>query len=64
MAIYAVGDIQGCHDELRRLLDLVQFSPGRDRLWCVGDMVNRGPRSLETLRFLRGLGSLGAVAGE
>ncbi len=57
MAIYAVGDIQGCHDELRRLLDLVQFSPGQDRLWCVGDMVNRGPRSLETLRFLRGLGS-------
>jgi bis(5'-nucleosyl)-tetraphosphatase (symmetrical) len=56
MAIYAVGDIQGCHDELRRLLDLVQFSPDSDRLWCVGDMVNRGPLSLETLRFLRSLG--------
>lgn len=57
MAIYAVGDIQGCHDELRRLLDLVQFSPAQDRLWCVGDMVNRGPLSLETLRYLRSLGS-------
>jgi bis(5'-nucleosyl)-tetraphosphatase (symmetrical) len=57
MAIYAVGDIQGCHDELRRLLDLVKFSPDRDRLWCVGDMVNRGPQSLEALRFLRSLGS-------
>lgn len=61
MAIYAVGDIQGCHDELRRLLDLAQFSPDRDRLWCVGDMVNRGPLSLETLRFLRSLG--GAFTG-
>lgn len=56
MAIYAVGDIQGCHDELRRLLDLVHFDPTQDRLWCVGDMVNRGPKSLETLRFLRSLG--------
>lgn len=57
MAIYAVGDIQGCHDELCRLLDLVKFAPDRDRLWCVGDMVNRGSQSLETLRFLRSLGS-------
>jgi bis(5'-nucleosyl)-tetraphosphatase (symmetrical) len=57
MAIYAVGDIQGCHDELRRLLDLVRFSPDHDRLWCVGDMVNRGPQSLDTLRFLRSLGA-------
>jgi bis(5'-nucleosyl)-tetraphosphatase (symmetrical) len=56
MAIYAVGDLQGCLDELRRLLDLVHFDPARDRLWCVGDMVNRGSQSLETLRFLRSLG--------
>jgi bis(5'-nucleosyl)-tetraphosphatase (symmetrical) len=56
MAIYVVGDIQGCHDELRHLLDLVAFSPAVDRLWCVGDMVNRGPQSLETLRFLKSLG--------
>lgn len=56
MTTYAVGDIQGCHDELRRLLDLVKFSPDTDRLWCVGDMVNRGPESLASLRFLRSLG--------
>ena len=56
MSIYAVGDIQGCYDELRRLLDLVKFAPDTDQLWCVGDMVNRGPQSLETLRFLRSLG--------
>jgi bis(5'-nucleosyl)-tetraphosphatase (symmetrical) len=56
VATYAVGDIQGCYDELRRLLDLVDFSPARDQLWCVGDMVNRGPRSDQTLRFLRSLG--------
>lgn len=56
MASYAVGDIQGCYDELRQLLDLVQFDPAQDLLWCVGDMVNRGPRSLDTLRFLRSLG--------
>lgn len=57
MTIYAVGDIQGCHDELRRLLDLVHFDPRHDRLWCVGDLVNRGPDSLQTLRFLRSLGN-------
>jgi bis(5'-nucleosyl)-tetraphosphatase (symmetrical) len=57
MAIYAVGDIQGCHDALRRLLDKVGFQPARDRLWCVGDLVNRGPKSLETLRFLKSLGT-------
>lgn len=57
MSTYVVGDIQGCYDELQRLLELVKFSPGSDRLWSVGDMVNRGPRSLETLRLLRSLGS-------
>jgi bis(5'-nucleosyl)-tetraphosphatase (symmetrical) len=57
MSIYVVGDIQGCYDPLRRLLDQIYFDPARDRLWCVGDMVNRGPQSLETLRFLKGLGS-------
>lgn len=57
MAIYVVGDIQGCYDPLRRLLDHISFDPAQDRLWCVGDMVNRGPQSLETLRFLKGLGS-------
>ncbi|MEY4642514.1 MAG: hypothetical protein RLZZ227_2508 [Pseudomonadota bacterium] len=57
MAIYVAGDIQGCHDPLRRLLDKVAFEPANDKLWCVGDLVNRGPDSLATLRFLKSLGA-------
>ena len=56
MATYAIGDIQGCYDSLQRLLALCDFDPARDRLWMVGDLVNRGPHSLETLRFFRSLG--------
>ena len=56
MATYAVGDIQGCFASLQALLEKCSFSPGFDRLWLVGDLVNRGPRSLETLRFVKGLG--------
>jgi len=56
MATYAVGDIQGCYEPLMRLLEDVAFEPGRDTLWCVGDLVNRGPQSLEVLRFLKSLG--------
>jgi bis(5'-nucleosyl)-tetraphosphatase (symmetrical) len=56
MSIYVVGDIQGCYDPLLRLLDKIKFDPTHDRLWCVGDLVNRGPQSLETLRFLKSLG--------
>lgn len=56
MAVYAVGDVQGCYDALRGLLERVHFDAERDRLWLVGDVINRGPQSLETLRFVHSLG--------
>lgn len=56
MATYAIGDLQGCHDQLLSLLAHIGYQPGTDRLWFTGDLVNRGPRSLETLRFVRDLG--------
>ena len=57
MAVYAIGDLQGCYDPLQRLLDAVDFDPGKDTLWLTGDLVNRGPKSLRTLRFVKSLGS-------
>ncbi len=61
---YAIGDVQGCADELRALIERIRFSPDRDQLWLVGDLVNRGPRSLQTLRYVRSLGdSAVAVLG-
>ena len=56
MATYAIGDIQGCYVELQQLLEQIRFDPAQDQLWFVGDLVNRGPDSLQVLRFIKSLG--------
>ncbi len=55
MAIYAIGDIQGCYDELIQLLEKINFKDDRDQLWFTGDLVNRGPKSLQTMRMIRAM---------
>lgn len=56
MPTYAIGDLQGCHLALEKLLDHIDFDPARDKIWLVGDLVNRGTGSVEILRWARGMG--------
>lgn len=61
MATYAIGDIQGCLSRLQALLGQIKFNPSHDRLWFAGDLINRGPESLQTLRFIKNLGPAALV---
>ncbi len=56
MSTYLIGDVHGCYNELRALLKQVSFNPGQDTLWLTGDLVARGPGSLDVLRYVKSLG--------
>ncbi len=61
MATYAIGDIQGCYEEFSRLLDQLDFQVGRDRLWLLGDLINRGPDNVNVVRRVMGMGDSATV---
>lgn len=61
MAVYAIGDIQGCYNELIQLLEKINYNDDRDSLWFTGDLVNRGPDSLRTLRLIKNMGANASV---
>ncbi|MFT4631699.1 MAG: bis(5'-nucleosyl)-tetraphosphatase (symmetrical) [Candidatus Azotimanducaceae bacterium] len=63
MSTYVIGDVQGCYDELQTLLATLKFNPQRDAVWFVGDLINRGPKNLETIRFIRDLPNSRVVLG-
>ncbi len=63
MSTYAIGDIQGCYDQLCHLLEAINYDSQRDTLWFTGDLVNRGPKSLKTLRFIKSLPNTVVVLG-
>ena len=60
-ATYAIGDVQGCYEPLRELISALPFDPVTDRLWFVGDLVNRGPQNIETLEYVKQLGPQATV---
>jgi len=61
MSVYAIGDVQGCYDDLMTLLDRIHFDEEHDQLWFVGDLVNRGPKNLQTVRFIKSLAEKAVV---
>lgn len=63
MSTYVIGDVQGCYDELQTLLANLKFNPQHDAVWFVGDLINRGPKNLETIRFIQGLPNSCVVLG-
>ncbi len=63
MSTYAIGDIQGCYEEFQQLLSAINYKPEKDRLWLLGDIINRGPRNLETVDFIMSAPNVETVLG-